>query len=279
MGREAALEECYLSLFGKLTTKPFNHRAARDTMKKVWRMSYEQQAGRERGSRICKYLFGDDPKGPSKQAKYLRVRVEVLVDKPLRPGGFVSSTGSGKIWVDYRATFWGKEVRTRSWGEKGGNALPESTPVTEKKGILKLMKVQQTLGGVLTKLALFDESRIGGEGGNGDVSDLLMIDKRASFMQEEGANLMESGHLVAQEKDTIELLEVYMEDHVNSDALQIIKGHDIGAHTKWKLRGFTRKLRNNKDSQENTQSTMGDKRERDDNNDLNVQLSTCKKKL
>jgi hypothetical protein len=129
----------------------------------------------------------------------LRVRVEVLVDKPLRPGGFVSSTGSGKIWVDYRyerlltfcyccgrlghddrgcplsssegskgvlryrewlrATFWGKEVRTRSWGEKGGNASPESTPVMEKKGILKLMKVQQTLGGVLTKLALVRTNR------------------------------------------------------------------------------------------------------------------------
>ncbi len=125
----------------------------------------------------------------------------------------------------------------------------------------------------------FNKSRIGGEGGNDDVSDLLMTDKRAYFMQEEGANLMESGHLVAQEKDTIELLEVYVEDCVNSDALQIIKGHDIGAHTKWKLRGFTRKLRNNKDSQENTQSTMGDKRERDENSDLNVQLSTCKKKL
>ncbi len=58
-GREAALEECYLSLFGKLTTKPFNHRAARDTMKKVWRMSYERKV-MEVGLDILQFNFNSE---------------------------------------------------------------------------------------------------------------------------------------------------------------------------------------------------------------------------
>jgi hypothetical protein len=173
-GRVAVLEDCSLSLFGKfLSTKSFNRRAARETMKRVWKMNSEckilevgmdilqfkfntgfqlnwvvengpwsfennllllrrwekglstrnlsfthtpfwiqiwglpfdlvsEQTGEIIGGRIGKYISGDDHKGPSDQAKFLRIKVEVQVDKPLRRGGYVSSPEGGKAWVDYR---------------------------------------------------------------------------------------------------------------------------------------------------------------------------------
>ena len=38
-GRGRALEECMMSVFGRfLTTKSFNKRAAKETLRKAWRM-------------------------------------------------------------------------------------------------------------------------------------------------------------------------------------------------------------------------------------------------
>ena len=156
--RGNTLEECSLSLFGKFqTSRPFNRRAARDTMRSVWRMGSELQilevgndilqfkfptefqrqwvvdngpwsfennllllrrwerglsfrtiqfthslfwiqiwglpfelvsekVGEDIGNRIGKFVASDERKGVVEQARYLRIRVEVPIDKPLRRG-------------------------------------------------------------------------------------------------------------------------------------------------------------------------------------------------
>ena len=172
--RGNTLEECSLSLFGKFqTSRPFNRRAARDTMRSVWRMGSELQilevgndilqfkfptefqrqwvvdngpwsfennllllrrwerglsfrtiqfthslfwiqiwglpfelvsekVGEDIGNRIGKFVASDERKGVVEQARYLRIRVEVPIDKPLRRGGFVISPEGDRCWVDYR---------------------------------------------------------------------------------------------------------------------------------------------------------------------------------
>lgn len=172
--RGNSLEECSLSLFGRLLTgKPFNRRAARDTLKTVWRMgpdfsiqevgedilqfkfpnefqlkwvldngpwSFEnnllllrrwerglstkklcfthapfwiqvwglpfdlvsEQVGEDIGNRMGRYIAGDGRKGAMDQARYLRIRVEIPVEKPLHRGGIVTSPEGKRFWVDYR---------------------------------------------------------------------------------------------------------------------------------------------------------------------------------
>jgi hypothetical protein len=265
-GRVAVLEDCSLSLFGKfLSTKSFNRRAARETMKRVWKMNSEckilevgmdilqfkfntgfqlnwvvengpwsfennllllrrwekgfstrnlsftqtpfwiqiwglpfdlvsEQAGEIIGGRIGKYISGDDHKGPSDQAKFLHIKVEVQVDKPLRRGGYVSSPEGGKAWVDYRyerlptfcyccgklghddrdctsfeemvtngctnygewlrATFGAKEAGMGRSGVKGRKVVREANPVEETK-----VAPQPDLGG--SPEARVDQDEVG----------------------------------------------------------------------------------------------------------------------
>ena len=53
-------------------------------------------------NRIGRFISNDEWKATSEQTKYLRVRVEVPIDKPLWRGVFVTSSKGDKVWIDYR---------------------------------------------------------------------------------------------------------------------------------------------------------------------------------
>lgn len=58
--RGGVLEECTLSLFGKfLTTKNFNRKAARDTMRDIWHIGSELNI-REVGDDILQFKFPNE---------------------------------------------------------------------------------------------------------------------------------------------------------------------------------------------------------------------------
>uniref|UniRef100_A0A2N9GM94 CCHC-type domain-containing protein n=1 Tax=Fagus sylvatica TaxID=28930 RepID=A0A2N9GM94_FAGSY len=104
-GRGRAFEECMMSVFGRfLTTKSFNRRVAKETLWKAWRMgpNFKSSGGADIRNRIGRFISNDEWKAMLEQMKYLRVRVEVPIDKPLRSGGFVTSSKGDMVWIDYR---------------------------------------------------------------------------------------------------------------------------------------------------------------------------------
>lgn len=69
----------------------------------IWGLPFEfvsKQTRVDIGNSIGSFVVSD--KVSSEQTKYLPVRVDILVDKPLCWGGFVSSLKGEKVWVDYR---------------------------------------------------------------------------------------------------------------------------------------------------------------------------------
>ena len=54
------------------------------------------------GSKIGRVLEVDKRAMQADQAKFLRIRVEVQIDKPLRRGGYVKNDEGGRFWVDFR---------------------------------------------------------------------------------------------------------------------------------------------------------------------------------
>nr|XP_023875245.1 uncharacterized protein LOC111987738 [Quercus suber] len=71
----------------------------------VWGLPFEfmnEVVGKDIGGTIGNFLEIDKRSWQSDQAKYMRIKVDVQLDKPLRRGGFVSSPESGKHWVYYK---------------------------------------------------------------------------------------------------------------------------------------------------------------------------------
>ena len=58
--------------------------------------------GKDIGSKIGRVLEVDKRAMQAELAKFLRVRVEVTIDKPLRRGGFVKNEEGERVWVDFR---------------------------------------------------------------------------------------------------------------------------------------------------------------------------------
>nr|POE65821.1 hypothetical protein CFP56_13906 [Quercus suber] len=61
-----------------------------------------EEVGKDIGGTIGKFLGVDKRSWQSNQAKYMRIKVDVQLEKPLRRGGFVSSPESGKHWVYFK---------------------------------------------------------------------------------------------------------------------------------------------------------------------------------
>ena len=61
-----------------------------------------EDIGRDIGSKIGRVLEVDKRAIQTDQAKFLRIRVEVQIDKPLRRGGYVKNDEGGRFWVDLR---------------------------------------------------------------------------------------------------------------------------------------------------------------------------------
>nr|POF23150.1 uncharacterized protein CFP56_63612 [Quercus suber] len=71
----------------------------------IWGLPFEnmtKENGRDIGSKIGRVLEVDKIAVLADQAKFLRVRVEVQIDKPLRRGGYVKNVEGGRFWVDFR---------------------------------------------------------------------------------------------------------------------------------------------------------------------------------
>ncbi|XP_065618457.1 uncharacterized protein LOC136062818 [Quercus suber] len=71
----------------------------------IWGLPFEnmtEDIGRDIGSKIGRVLEVDKRAILADQAKFLRIRVEVQIEKPLRRGGFVKSDEDGRVWVDFR---------------------------------------------------------------------------------------------------------------------------------------------------------------------------------
>ena len=58
--------------------------------------------GKDIGSKIGRVLEVDKRAMQVELAKFLRVRVEVPIDKPLPGGGFVKNEEGERVWVDFR---------------------------------------------------------------------------------------------------------------------------------------------------------------------------------
>ena len=71
----------------------------------IWGLPFENMTeaiGKDIGSKIGRVLEVDKRAMQAELAKFLRIRVEVPIDKPLRRGGFVKNEEGERVWVDFR---------------------------------------------------------------------------------------------------------------------------------------------------------------------------------
>ena len=71
----------------------------------VWGVPFElmtEDIARDIGNRIGIFLEVDKRSWQADQAKYMRVRIELPLDKPLRRGGYLMSMEGEKLWVTFK---------------------------------------------------------------------------------------------------------------------------------------------------------------------------------
>nr|POE59835.1 hypothetical protein CFP56_67277 [Quercus suber] len=106
-GRSELLEECLLSLMGRLLTdRKQNQRALKNTLRlawkvgpdlrivEVWGLPFDMMSEKTRkdiGNSIGKFVMEDSRSWSSDQAKYMRIRVKIPLNKSLRQCGAVAS--------------------------------------------------------------------------------------------------------------------------------------------------------------------------------------------
>uniref|UniRef100_A0A7N2QZ38 CCHC-type domain-containing protein n=1 Tax=Quercus lobata TaxID=97700 RepID=A0A7N2QZ38_QUELO len=119
------LEECSLSLFGRLLVdRQQNQRALKNTLRSAWKMGSDMRIvevgnnilqfkfsskfqmewveRKEIGSKLCTFLEVDRRSWQSDQAKFMRVRVELEIDKPLRRGAYIVSSEEERLWLTFK---------------------------------------------------------------------------------------------------------------------------------------------------------------------------------
>ena len=71
----------------------------------VWGLPFEsmtEEVGKDLGSKLGKYIESDRRSWLSEQAKFLRIRVDIPIDKPLRRGGNIVNMEEDKHWVTFK---------------------------------------------------------------------------------------------------------------------------------------------------------------------------------
>lgn len=71
----------------------------------IWGLPFEhmsEDTGKDIGSRLGRYVETDTRSWHFDQAKFMRVRVELMVDKPLRRGGYITSPDDTRMWVTFK---------------------------------------------------------------------------------------------------------------------------------------------------------------------------------
>ncbi|XP_030930846.1 uncharacterized protein LOC115956678 [Quercus lobata] len=71
----------------------------------IWGFPFEhmsEDTGKDIGSRLGRYVETDTRSWHFDQAKFMRVRVELMVDKPLRRGGYITSPKGARLWVTFK---------------------------------------------------------------------------------------------------------------------------------------------------------------------------------
>lgn len=71
----------------------------------VWGLPFElmsDEVGRELGNNIGKFIEIDRRTRQSDQAKFMRIRMDLQLDKPLRRGGKIASVEGEKFWESSR---------------------------------------------------------------------------------------------------------------------------------------------------------------------------------
>lgn len=71
----------------------------------IWGLPFElmsEEVGRELGNSIGRFIEMDRQARQTDQAKFMRIRVDLQLDKPLRRGGKVASVEGEKCWVSFR---------------------------------------------------------------------------------------------------------------------------------------------------------------------------------
>nr|POE62312.1 uncharacterized protein CFP56_72888 [Quercus suber] len=61
-----------------------------------------QDVGEEIGSKLGKFIEVDRRSWHSDQAKFMRVRVELEIDKPLRRGAYIASSEGERLWLTFK---------------------------------------------------------------------------------------------------------------------------------------------------------------------------------
>ena len=71
----------------------------------VWGFPFDcmsEEVGRELGSKLGRYIESDKRSWLPEQAKFIRIRVDLPIDKPLRRGGNIVNIEGDKFWVSFK---------------------------------------------------------------------------------------------------------------------------------------------------------------------------------
>ncbi|XP_030926558.1 uncharacterized protein LOC115953166 [Quercus lobata] len=71
----------------------------------IWGLPFElmaEEVCRDLGNSLGRFIETDRRSGQTDQAKFMRVRVDLQLDKPLRRGGRIASVEGEKFWVSFR---------------------------------------------------------------------------------------------------------------------------------------------------------------------------------
>ena len=61
-----------------------------------------EEVGKDLGSKLGKYIESDKRPWLSEQAKFMQIRVDIPIDKPLQRGGNIVNLEGEKYWVTFK---------------------------------------------------------------------------------------------------------------------------------------------------------------------------------